>query len=1253
MATDPLTAADHGQTTSGVYSDPGLGTDAALDAFAGEIADTTPVDPTELLTHDVTAVLVAHNGSRWLPQTLRALSELRRMPERIVAVDTGSKDESERMLTEALGAPAVIRADRSTGFGEAVALGVQAADEVAKAAYGFGAGGARRTEWIWLLHDDSAPEPDALARLLEAAVRRPDAGVIGPKVLDWGDRRQLLEIGLTVTGGGRRHTGLDKREYDQGQHDGTRDVLAVGSAGMLIRRDVWDDLGGFDPRLTLFRDDLDFGWRANEAGHAVIVCPEAVIHHAEAAAHGRRRLGATRDRPHLADRRNALYVLLANAPTRSLVLVVLRVIVMGVGRSLGFLLGKQPALAAEELLALISVIGRPDTLVRARSRRRRTRAREPKDLRALFPPPGQQVRHAGENVLSMLTGSGSGAAHDVSRARRASTDDEAVGELPDSDDTFVLRVLLHPAVLLVTGLVVATLIAVRGLIGSGRLIGGALLATPTAAGEIWEVYTEAWHTAGLGSPSASPPYLAVVAFISSIVRNASLTVDLLLLGSVPLSAITMYLLVRRLVNSKLLRVWAAGTYALLPATTGAIAAGRLGTVCAAIVTPLLVLAVIRTMGAPGRPGPGRAAWSAGLLLALVSAFVPLAWLLALVVGGVGVATVFRDRRSALRVAVMLVVTPIVLIPWTGSVLSDPGLFLTEAGLPGPDLSDANLAPWAVLLQHPGGPGAGPVWLGVGVVLAGWAALFRTDRRLRIGAAWVVAGSALVLGIVLSRLPVSGPTLETPVSGWPGYPAVVLGGALLVAAIIGADGARERLAHATFGWRQPVAVVVAVAAVAAPLGSLGWWLWRGAGDPVERRAEQILPAYVADEAERPERVRTLVLDRADDGRVTYALLRESGPRLGYAETAPPPEEYEELDQAVADIVSGSGGADGARLAEFAARYIYLPRPYDPQLADTLDTVPGLVRSSAPDGAAMWRVDQPVARVWVADPRADGESDVPLADEDAEAVTIPSGDVDASGLIPEGEPGRQLVLAELADPGWKATLNGEELEPTTYAGWAQAFTLGAEGGEVRVEYAGNNRGVWLWVQLGAVVVAIVLALPGMRRERGAVDDAAEIGPDESSPDLRLEPVGVAVSTPVAAAQDTPAREESQRQPTRRRRGARPARQGDRPPAPEAQPSTETQPASESRTERPTESETQIERNVTPPTDWNPFERSGTDAARNAAEPASSEPGPYRGRRRAAGKSDEQSTDGGSTYRGRRAAGGKRAAGRRGSRRRGGDS
>ena len=88
------------------------------------------------------------------------------------------------------------------------------------------------------------------------------------------------------TGPAAASPGIEPGEIDQGQHDHNRAVLAVGSAGMLVRRDAWDRLGGFDTGLKLFRDDVDFCWRAQGAGYRVQVVTDAVLYHRELSAGG-------------------------------------------------------------------------------------------------------------------------------------------------------------------------------------------------------------------------------------------------------------------------------------------------------------------------------------------------------------------------------------------------------------------------------------------------------------------------------------------------------------------------------------------------------------------------------------------------------------------------------------------------------------------------------------------------------------------------------------------------------------------------------------------------------------------------------------------------------------------------------------------------------------------------------------------------------------------------------------------------------
>ncbi|MFI5427582.1 glycosyltransferase [Aeromicrobium sp. UC242_57] len=177
------------------------------------------------------------------------------------------------LLRDSFGSDRITYAPSGTGFGEAVRRGVAELP---------------RTDWIWLLHDDASVLPGTLAGLLDTATSAPDIAAVGPKIREWPSLRRLLEVGLTVTATGTRETGLETGEPDAGQHDRPRDVLAVNTAGILIRRDVWDELDGFDPQLPLYFDDIDFGWRLARAGYRTVTAPSAIIFHAESSRRGQR-----------------------------------------------------------------------------------------------------------------------------------------------------------------------------------------------------------------------------------------------------------------------------------------------------------------------------------------------------------------------------------------------------------------------------------------------------------------------------------------------------------------------------------------------------------------------------------------------------------------------------------------------------------------------------------------------------------------------------------------------------------------------------------------------------------------------------------------------------------------------------------------------------------------------------------------------------------------------------------------------------
>ncbi|MFB7477187.1 glycosyltransferase family 2 protein [Kitasatospora sp. NPDC056184] len=1080
--------------------------------------------------HLVTAVIVSHDGARWLPRALAGLLGQDRQVQRVLAVDTGSTDESPRLLAETLAdwlpesGPTVLgrRAGFGTAVGEAVfnspplraedlpyRLDPSGYDPVTGGWDDFGdplgeqddlgRGGPRETrpvEWLWLLHDDCEPQTDALRRLLQVADSTPSAAVVGPKLRSWYDRRQLLEVGVTIARSGRRWTGLDRREQDQGQHDQVRPVLAVSTAGMLVRRDVFEELGGFDRALPLMRDDTDFCWRVNAAGHRVVVAPDAVLRHAEAASRERRAIDCGPAHPHRVDKAGAVYTLLANSKGALFPYVLLRLVLGTLLRVVANLLGKDPKQAFDELAGLGHELVRLPRLMAARKRRARSRSADALDDRTLFPAPGATARLAVEGAIGSL-GIGGG---DDAGGRHGGVEaggDEDAEDLVVEQFALLKKLVRRPAPVLFAALLVFALVACRGLFGGGALFGGALLPATDGAAGLWSAYADAWHPVGTGSTAAAPPYLAVLSILSwMLFDHADLAVTLLVVLAVPLSAVSAYLVSRPLIDSKLVRAWASATYALLPAATGALAQGRIGTAVLAVLLPPLARAAAITAGlgirdesaAKGaRPG-WRSAWTTVLLLTLATAFVPLVWALAVplclamlvtavVRGGAFGSGATALRLLGLRVLVILAVPVGVLAPWSLQVLAHPQRLLLEAGLPG--LHGAGPTATGLLLVNPGGAGVPPVWLSAGVVLAALAALLRADRRRAVLAAWGAAGAGLLFAVAVAG------TAVTPASGGPAVPAwsgpatLLAGVALLAAAAIGADGANARVAGIAFGWRQPVAALVVAAAVLAPLGTGLWWAVTGADGPLHRGRGSQVPAFIAEQAGTTDRSRTLVVTGdPKGGSVDYTVVRGAGLTLGQAESTVDPATGTTagLDRTVGSLLAGSGADQAGALSRYGIAYVLVDQPLIGVFKDVLDTTPGLVKANQDGGAALWQVDgTPATRALITAPGA-----VP--------VVVPAGERDVDTTVPAGPEGRVLRLAESAAPQWKATVNGTALEPVTVDGWAQGFKLPAGGGKLLVTREdGLLHTGWIWAQLLLGLTVLVLALPGRRNHND--DDLPE--------------------------------------------------------------------------------------------------------------------------------------------------------------------
>jgi GT2 family glycosyltransferase len=210
----------------------------------------------------IAVVIVVHHSAGELRRTLPALADQLGPTDEVIVVDNAGDGRDVAVVGELLPKALVVRAPRNLGFAGGANLGADHA----------------QAPLLLLLNPDAVPAPDCLERLRAAARAHPDWGAFQALVtLDHGasvntSGNLVHWLGFGWAGELHAPTAAIPR------HD--REVGFASGAAMVVRREAWQQVRGFDPDYFLYCEDVDLCLRLRLAGWRIGVAPRATADHA-------------------------------------------------------------------------------------------------------------------------------------------------------------------------------------------------------------------------------------------------------------------------------------------------------------------------------------------------------------------------------------------------------------------------------------------------------------------------------------------------------------------------------------------------------------------------------------------------------------------------------------------------------------------------------------------------------------------------------------------------------------------------------------------------------------------------------------------------------------------------------------------------------------------------------------------------------------------------------------------------------------
>lgn len=219
----------------------------------------------------VSIVITNYNGEEHLEECLNSLKEIEYINYEVILLDNASHDNSIELARDIYPEIRIVSLDKNYGFAGGTNKGAENA----------------KGEFVVFLNNDTKVEKKWLIELVNAAKTYGEDNIYSSKVLFYDPPHNINTIGGIITPMGN---GLDihflKPDLDKYNKMGY--VGSPSGCSMLIKKSIFEEMGGFDKDYFAYLEDVDFGWRCWLRGYKTYYIPTSIVYHKYGATGGKR-----------------------------------------------------------------------------------------------------------------------------------------------------------------------------------------------------------------------------------------------------------------------------------------------------------------------------------------------------------------------------------------------------------------------------------------------------------------------------------------------------------------------------------------------------------------------------------------------------------------------------------------------------------------------------------------------------------------------------------------------------------------------------------------------------------------------------------------------------------------------------------------------------------------------------------------------------------------------------------------------------